>query len=481
MLFVLIVVLTALSAVPSFGQRGNDESVPMDYHASFRSRLEMWNWFPGDANNSYAFLGNHYRFSLGQKREKVDWVIDFAVPFILGAPDDASAPPPQGGLGLGANYFGANQKSRNSIMVFPKQAFVVLHSPGGKGHSVKLGRFDFAEGMEGGQKNGTLAVLKKTRIQQRVIGSFGWSHVGRSYNGFHYQYNQPGLNVTFTGAVSGRGVFQVDGWGFTKVGFSYLSLTKSFTSGRHAGEFRGFGIYYQDWRPIGKTDNRPAAIRGADRANVRIWSFGGHYLHAISTGAGTIDFLAWGIGQTGDWGALSHNAGAYAIEGGFQPAILKSLKPWIRGGVFQSSGDGDPNDNKHETFFQILPTPRIYARSPFFNLMNLNDYFGELVLRPHKKLTIRTDVHGLRLAESKDLWYAGGGAFNPWIFGYGGRPSLGGRGLATFYDVSADIKATAHLTLTGYYGHAQGKSIINNIYPKGNGLNFGYLEVNYKF
>ncbi len=107
-------------------------------------------------------------FSLGQKREKVDWTVDFAMPFLLGVPDDAGAPPPQGGLGLGANYFGANKRSRNSIMVFPKQAFVRLHHLGpGKNHSLRLGRFDYMEGNEITPKSATLNVLKRTRIQQQ--------------------------------------------------------------------------------------------------------------------------------------------------------------------------------------------------------------------------------------------------------------------------------------------------------------------------
>ena len=34
---------------------------------------------------------------------------------------------------------------------------------------------------------------------------------------------------------------------------------------------------------------------------------------------------------------------------------------------------------------QMLPTARIYARTPFFNLMDTVDGFGELILRPHPK------------------------------------------------------------------------------------------------
>ena len=60
-------------------------------------------------------------------------------------------------------------------------------------------------------------------------------------------------------------------------------------------------------------------------------------------------------------------------------------------------GDNNPNDGQHGTFFQVLPTPRIYARFPFYNLMNNQDAFAEVVLRPHPKWTIRSDAHFLRL------------------------------------------------------------------------------------
>ena len=58
-------------------------------------------------------------------------------------------------------------------------------------------------------------------------------------------------------------------------------------------------------------------------------------------------------------------------------------------------------------------------------MMNNRDVFGELQLRPSKKISVRSDVHSLRLANRNDLWYSGGGAFQPWTFGYTGRPSNG--------------------------------------------------------
>jgi hypothetical protein len=123
------------------------------------------------------------------------------------------------------------------------------------------------------------------------------------------------------------------------------------------------GIYYDDWRPVLKTD-RALAARRADLDNIRIFTFGGHHLSALATKAGTLDFLAWAVGQTGRWGRLDQRAYAVDFEAGWQPTILPKLKPWLRGGYTLGSGDGNPNDRTHGTFFQIQPTPRAATRIP---------------------------------------------------------------------------------------------------------------------
>jgi len=168
------------------------------------------------------------------------------------------------------------------------------------------------------------------------------------------------------------------------------------------------------------------------------------------------------------------------VEFGWQPPNMNAVRPWLRGGYDYGSGDNDPNDNTHGTFFQVLPTPRIHAKFPFFNMMNLRNSFGSLLLRPGRALTIQAEVHSLILDSSRDLWYTGGGAFQPWTFGYQGRTVNGHKGLATLYDVGADYNVNASLTLGGYIGHASGGAVIQSIYPKGNDGNFGYLEFTYR-
>ena len=136
----------------------------------------------------------------------------------------------------------------------------------------------------------------------------------------------------------------------------------------------------------------------------------------------------------------------------------------------------DQSDPNTGTFFQMLPSPRQYARFPFFNLMNNADGFVELMLRPARVLTIRTDVHALRLANGNDLWYQGGGVYQPATFGYVGQPVNGNRRLATLLDASADVTVTRGSTVTGYC-YAAGGSASSAPYPTSNHAAFGYLEL----
>ncbi len=391
-----------------------------------------------------------------------------AAPLMTFLPSRSVAPAPQGQLGLGASFSAANGNFASAANLFPKQVWVRF---GTGAHQLKLGRFEFQDGAEVTPKHATLAFLRQARLSQRLIGSFAWSPVGRSFDGFHYTRGP----VTAIAALPTRGAFQVDGWGNLKIALSYVAWNRQKAwSKNQASDFRLFGIYYHDWRRVLKTDNRPLAARQADFGNVRIGTFGGHFTHAT----GPIDLLSWALWQTGAWGRQDHRAYAYTFEAGYQPKLRG--KPWLRAGYAHSSGDKNPGDNRHGTFFQILPTPRPYARFPFYDMVNNVDRYAQLILRPHPRWTITTEAHSIRLADPADFWVLGGGAFQPWTFGYVGRPSNGLRGLANLHDVSVDWRATPKTTLTAYYGRADGKGVPRRIYS-GAGAGFGYLELSHRF
>ena len=323
----LLLAPLALMAGSAFGQAAAAGSASgpiklgdVTVTGSLRSRLYGWDWFqPAAGDNSYAYTGNLLRIGFSQSREKWDWNAEFAVPFILGLPASPTGTgPQQGALGFGSNYLTANSGSQNTAMLFPKQLYIRFNGMAGiKAQSLQIGRFEFNDGSEIAPKNATLAAVKRDRVTQRLIGTFGFSDVGRSFDGVHYVLGNASSNFTFVGATPTRGVFQTDGWGWNRAAFGYASFTHEWGKGKHTADTRVFALEYDDFRHILKTDNRPLAARRGDTENIRINTFGAHSLHAFETKSGTIDFLAWGAAQTGRWGTQDQRAGAFDVEGGF--------------------------------------------------------------------------------------------------------------------------------------------------------------------
>jgi hypothetical protein len=443
---------------------------PVRFSGSLRLRGEAWSWFetPG-YDDEYAFLGALARATAAQQvNPRFDWQVELAMPALIGLPDRAVAPAPLGQLGFGGSYAAANGGDGNAISIFPKQAFARFRSGS---HSIRAGRFEFTDGTEVTPKNATLAALKNGRVAHRLIGNFGFSHVGRSVDGVQYVHNTPNLNVSTLAFRPTAGAFDVEGLDrIDDVSVLYGSLTYS----RPNADERLFVIGYRDSRAVLKTDNRPAAVRNLDRDAIRIVTLGGHYLALF----GSVDVLLWGAYQTGDWGVQDHRAHAFDVEAGYH--FAGPAAPKLRAGFFRSSGDRNPADGRHGTFFQVLPTPRLYARLPLYNAMNSTDAFLQFSFKPAPKFTITSEAHLLSLTESADLWYAGGGAFQDETFGFAGRPSGGNDNLARVIDLGVDYAFNSKTSFAAYLGLARGGDIVDSIFA-GDTARYLYLEVVRRF
>jgi Alginate export len=453
---------------------------PVEVSVNWRARAEGWDWFKGNQGNSRYPLGHSLlRIAIGQTRDRFDWQLEAAQATLLGLPSNAVVPVPQGQLGLGGTYYAANGNQKNNASAFVKQAFVQF-----KDHrrTLRVGRFEFFDGLEVQPQDPTLATLVQTRVSQRLIANFGFSAVERSFDGVKFSSTLGKSNFTFFAARPTRGVFQVDGMGELDIDVYYGAFALPVKSKNGAGELRVFSLGYIDHRTVVlKTDNRPQTARAADHGRIEIGTYGADYLHVFNTvSSGKFDFLAWGALQTGSWGLLAQRAAAFVGEFGWQPPV-HALEPWFSAGYSYGGGDDNPNDSRHGTFFQVLTTPRLYARFPFYNMMNNEDLYGTLNLRPSAKLMLRSEAHALRLASAADFWYLGGGAFQRQTFGYTGRPSNGNRGLANVWDFSADYQITRAWSATLYYAHAWGKGIIAGIYPNDRNGQMAYLETNFRF
>lgn len=453
-------------------------AAPLKWSATFRSRAEAWDWFDRGEEGKYAFLGSYLRAGLSQQLGTFGWRVEIMAPLLVGLPDDAVLPAPLGQLGQGANYSAANDGETDAADVFPKQVYVHLGRPAGQdGHALRLGRFEFADGGETTPDDPTIARLKRERLGHRLLGNFTFTHVLRSFDGAQYSFTSRGRQLLLMAARPTTGVFDTDGWGeVDDVSVLYGAATTPLRLGGEAGDARLFALWYEDKRRTVKTDNRPAAIGSADIEPIHITTLGGHLLQMFPTGSGPVDLLLWGAFQTGAWGTLDHTATAVALELGIQPS-LGTLEPWFRIGFFRGSGDGDPTDGSHDTFFQVLPTPRPYARFPFYDFSNSTEVFATAAIHPYPVVTIRAGARRVRLSESADLWYGGGGAFEDETFGYTGRPGGGARGLATILDLGLTVAPATWVTVEAYGALAPEDDVIRSIYPGAGTGRLAYLEV----
>jgi hypothetical protein len=145
----------------------------VNLNGSLRLRVENHGWFKApNFEDEYTFGAAVLRLALSQQREKFDWHVEGQFPALINLPERAVAPAPQGQLGLGGSYFAASNRQDASAVL--KQAFVRVKGVfGDKASSLRVGRFEFADGAETTPADATLAALKRDHIAQRLVGSFG--------------------------------------------------------------------------------------------------------------------------------------------------------------------------------------------------------------------------------------------------------------------------------------------------------------------
>src|SRR6266702_2004838 len=373
----LLVAAAAISLTQlSYGQAAPSppeaiNNLPVSISVFDRSRVDASQWYAATPTpETYGYAESLVRLGVAQKIKKWDWQLELAAPAELDLPVDAVSPvTAQGQLGLGGTYYASNSSNSNPAAAFLKQGFVRYHFAGDK--TLRLGRFEFIDGQETQPKDTGIAWLQANRVAHRLIGNFGFSNAQRSFDGVDAHFGSGSYDLTAMAARADQGVFNMNGNPELNVDVQYLAFTKIAMKDHLL--LRAFGMDYHDGRTgITKTDNRAVAVRAADHKNIRIGSYGGDAVATVPLGPGRADMLFWGALQSGQWGALNHRAGAVAVEGGYQFTRLNTT-PWIRGGWFRSTGDANPTDGEHNSFFQVLPTPRIYAQFPFYDFMNNTD------------------------------------------------------------------------------------------------------------
>jgi hypothetical protein len=469
-----------------------------------RARYEASDFFQ-PAVNPPGIVNNHNDYSFGAIRARLGVLFnsDYLEALVQGQyvglydlPTHAFGGPAAGPLGVGGAYYQDSGHLVNPNEVFLKQGYLnfklqkLVAVPN---TTLKGGRFEFNEGLEYKTGDAKFDGLKASRVSGRLIGTFDFSNVSRSFDGFSTAYDDPNLNVTLFASHPTQGGFNVHGEDeISKIDLGYAGITAKKGLLLPDAEARLFYIYYGDHRSnVSAVDNRTAtgAVQTAALARNKLLSnnqlsihtIGTHLLGVSKVGTGSADYMTWGAYQFGDWTNQSQSAYAFDAEGGYQWTDVM-FKPWLRAGYFIGSGDTNAKDGTHGTFFNVIPTVRLYAKFPFFNMMNIQDAFTQFITVPIDNTKLGVDFHYLSLAENADLFYGGSGATSrSGSFGYFGRKGGNNSTVGEMVDITFTHTLNRYFSWTAYYAHAFGSDVTRNTYQLQNNANYGYVEFTASF
>jgi len=272
--FYLAAALLSAAALSAHAQNTHPSGSPVSFNIYERARADVWQWFAAPPESeTYPYGESLLRISVSQRIKKWDWLAELSQPAIFDAPKDAVSPiSAQGQLGLGGTYYASNTSNSYPAAAFFKQGFIRYHF-GEDDNNLRIGRMEFFDGTEIKPKNPSLAWLQTNRIQQRIVGNFGFANAQRSFDGIDGHYGSGSWDITAMGARATQGVFNMNGNPELNVDTQYLAFSQETWQGRL--QWRAFADGYHDGRTgITKTDNRPLAVRQTDHKNIRIGTYG---------------------------------------------------------------------------------------------------------------------------------------------------------------------------------------------------------------
>lgn len=438
------------------------------------TRVEAWRFFeppPSGGDHEYAYPAN--RLQLGVRRLAPRYEVAAALQYVQfgNLPDQAVGPGP---LGLGAVYF-AHAGRSDSHQVYLRYLNVRLRDvlPG---ISIQAGRMPYSSGGEAASGDPKIEAVKRQRVEARLVGEFDWSLYQRGFDGVRVDASRQAWSATIAALQPTQGGFE-DAAGLMMKDVRVFAANVAFRPGTVVPrtDWQVFAFHYDDDRRVAARPDNTGRL--AARADVAVTTVGTTLVGASVPREGRQwDGLLWAAAQTGSWFEQTHRALSVAVEAGHQWTEV-AWRPWVRAGYLWASGDDDPADDRHGTFFQMLPTVRRYAQTASYSQMNNTDVFVQALIRPAAPLAVRLDLHRVGLASARDLWYFGSGATQAGgaLFGFSTRPSHGAGHLGTLIEGSADYAISPRWSINGFIGTMRGGPVVHPAFP-GRTMTFGYME-----
>ena len=393
------------------------------------TRLEAWSFFePPDpaSDGTYTLLSNRARLGVQVDSKRVAFEGSFQYVLLVGLPSEAFGPGP---LGPGALFFAAAQMPQAYQLYFDSMSLrlkqVVPHT------SLQLGRMAYESG-------------ERTPFSGRLIGNVEWTPFERAFDGIRLDYERRQWRAHASFVMPTQGAFE-------ESASPTISKVQVTTGSVGTERLQLFAHNYRDTRAVSARPDNTGLI--ADAVDINMQTFGASIVVA--------GVQAWGAVQRGRWYDDPHRAFSVSADVGHEWSGA-TWQPSVRGGVMYASGDDDPNDRTHGTFFPMVPTTKPDILSGTYAQMNMRDIYAYATVRPRTRLSIRGDVHHMALVNRLDRWYSGTGAtaFHGNYFGYSSRGSTLRTGLGTSVQLSATSTLKDCWTLTASTALIRGGDVV---------------------
>ncbi len=265
------------------------------------------------------------------------------------------------------------------------ESYVLIDSVFGTPFALKVGRQELVYGDE------------------RLIGSFGWSNNGRSFDAVKAMYRSDLLDVDFwTSKINENNATSVKDDNDQDFYGAYATVK---TIPNNALDL--YLLLLRDGSSTQMIANNNTVSGTIDEAQ-KLWTYGAR----LKGKAGIVDYTVEYAKQTGEINTTTNDydidADALAIRAGAAiPGAPMGLR--VGGEYTVASGDGNSSDNDIETFSNLFPTNHGhygYADQQGWRNVKAWNLYASAKVTP--KTFVKLDYWNFELDEAKDGWYGAG-------------------------------------------------------------------------
>lgn len=245
----------------------------------------------------------------------------------------------------------------------------------------------------------------------RLIGNFGWSNVGRAFDGVRLRWR--------------RGAATLDG-------LAARLTTRTAGAGNEGSDLYGVhlqsaprpGAEYQVYL-FGFADRIEAAGEAGIPGRTRVRALGGRVRDRL----GRVDFTVEAVAETGTWNGDDLRAHAWGAVAG---VTIGTAWTWrLAAGYDFATGDEDPADGERQEFFNFFPTNHpLYGYADYEGWRNLRSPWAGVSLKRSRHF-LQVKTHRFGLEEPRGAWKDAGGTV------LGADPAgASGRGVGSEFDLT---------------------------------------------